>query len=603
MLPAADLRAFPEFFRPDPFGGIVKPDRPAHSPDAEMQSGSTRRATAMYHCILLLLPDPGTDYSISIQLPLPDEVYREWYHRNAADQQYYPDALIPVRLPYKSRLPEPDNRVSGQTAQSFWLDIWVPGTASGSQKGTVTLTSGRSVVNLPIEITIGRAAVPNDDAVTLDSNAYGTSWMFEQYPTALSRTEERACTGSSMRIIASFYEHRSTFHQLGYGHAGKTGPEFAPELTGSGRSKHISSWAKFDAHYGPLLDGSAFRDAHRGAHPIPWVYLPINPEWPASFLWWGEPGYDVEFVNVVSEMERHFREKGWTSTRFEMFFNHKKRYKGFAWDGDEIRFPEDNNRIADFRKLLDRAVPKNSPVQFVVRADTSWSMADQFERLKGIVNFWVASEGMLAWQPAHVLSELKQRRDTVWTYGGTPAVDRPAVEMTLHPIRTWVNGAQGFVRWQTVDPGPDAWYNLNGGGETLVYPGDRFGVAGPLPSIRLKLQRNALQDIALLQTRAERGGRQTLVAQIVSAYNGSSPEDWRMSPPPLTAKPPLEWNNTDIEDALSPWEARFRNLSPDAWQRSTIPGFADVGGEAVRLRLLIAIADSVRVSCSDAFND
>ena len=30
-----------------------------------------------------------------------------------------------------------------------------------------------------------------------------------------------------------------------------------------------------------------------------------------------------------------FREKGWTSTRFELFFNHKKRYKGFPWDGDE----------------------------------------------------------------------------------------------------------------------------------------------------------------------------------------------------------------------------------------------------------------------------
>jgi hypothetical protein len=28
-------------------------------------------------------------------------------------------------------------------------------------------------------------------------------------------------------------------------------------------------------------------------------------------------------------MERHFRDKGWTRTRFEVFFNHKKRYMGF----------------------------------------------------------------------------------------------------------------------------------------------------------------------------------------------------------------------------------------------------------------------------------
>lgn len=35
-------------------------------------------------------------------------------------------------------------------------------------------------------------------------------------------------------------------------------------------------------------------------------------------------------------MERHFREKGWTNTRFEMFFNHKKRYK----DGDVPYLPD-----------------------------------------------------------------------------------------------------------------------------------------------------------------------------------------------------------------------------------------------------------------------
>ena len=52
----------------------------------------------------------------------------------------------------------------------------------------------------------------------------------------------------------------------------------------------------------------------------------------ASFFFMvGEPGYEKEFVNVVSEMERHFREKGWTNTRFELFFNQKKRYKAFPW--------------------------------------------------------------------------------------------------------------------------------------------------------------------------------------------------------------------------------------------------------------------------------
>ena len=32
----------------------------------------------------------------------------------------------------------------------------------------------------------------------------------------------------------------------------------------------------------------------------------------------------------------------------------------------------------------------------------------------------------------------------------------------------------------------------------MVYPGDRFGVAAPIASIRLKIQRNAVQDVTLL---------------------------------------------------------------------------------------------------------
>ena len=101
------------------------------------------------------------------------------------------------------------------------------------------------------------------------------------------------------------------------------------------------------------------------------MYLPINPEWPASYLWWGEPGYEAEFVNVVTAMERHFREKGWTNTRFELFFNHKKRYKGFSWDGDQLRFEHDLPFRSEYARMMRRAVPSDSPVHFVFRADAS----------------------------------------------------------------------------------------------------------------------------------------------------------------------------------------------------------------------------------------
>jgi hypothetical protein len=269
---------------------------------------------------------------------------------------------------------------------------------------------------------------------------------------------------------------------------------------------------------------------------------------------------------VLSAMERHFREKNWTSTRFEVFFNHKKRYKGFNWDGDEIRFERDNDYLITYRRMLDKAVPAASPVKFVVRADTSWSMADQFERLRGIVNFWVAGEGMLSWYP-DAPAALRKRGDIVWSYGGTPSVDRVSSEITLNPLRSWVSGVQGFVRWLTVAPGPDPWMSLQGGGETLVYPGERFGLHEPLASIRLKLQRNCLQDLALLQARTQTLSRDAVLSEVVRRYNGSSPKDWRNTAPPLASTPVLDWNNLNIEEAQAPFNQRFSKIETDAWLR------------------------------------
>ncbi len=567
---ALDLRALPEFFRPDPFGGVVASDGNGAQQLHAIHLKAARAGYVSFH--LIVNAEPGQQYQLSIDSPLPADLYREWFHFNQPDKTYYPDALIPTRAPYRSRMPEPDNNIPKQTAQAFWVDIWVPpGAEPRTYRGEAKLDGGSARSAVPVEIEVLSADIPDSDAVTLDSNSYGTSWMLDQYPKMLARLRsgdggEDKLFGLIHKYHQMFYDHRGTFHQLGYGHAGKVAPEFAPWLSGSGKAKHIASWDWFDRHYGPLLDGSAFKDSRRGTKPIPYMYLPVNPEWPASFLWWGEPGYQAEFTNVLREMERHFREKNWTSTTFEVFFNQKKRYKGFNWDGDEIRFARDNDYLLEYHRMLRAALPAASPVHFSMRADTSWSMERQFDLLKGAVTFWVAGEGTLSWYPDAIV-KLKQRGDVVWAYGGTPAVQSASVAITLNPLRSWIGGVEGFVRWQTVDPGPDPWFALAGGGETLVYPGERFGVAGPLASIRLKLQRNCLQDIAMLERASKTESRVRVQEEAVRLYNGTHLVDWRNTRPALLAKPVLEWNNADIGDALTPFEAKFAVIEPDAWLR------------------------------------
>ena len=153
-------------------------------------------------------------------------------------------------------------------------------------------------------------------------------------------------------------------------------------------------------------------------------------------------------------MESHFREKGWTRTYLEVFFNHKMRYMGFPWDGDEVRFPADNRYFLEYGRLLKKALPAGTPVKFVFRADASWDMEKQFGELAGVVNMWVAAGDILSWLP-EAPEMLRHRGDIIWYYSGPPSVTSPAVTITRFPMRGWMWGVQGFVHWQTVDAGAD----------------------------------------------------------------------------------------------------------------------------------------------------
>ncbi|MDX2032191.1 MAG: hypothetical protein SF339_16070 [Blastocatellia bacterium] len=571
------LEASSEYSRPDPFGNIVEADRSkGENRDAKDSPGLLRAARNGYASFHLTAKLPaGGPYSLSVSFQKPAglqiDLLKAWYHLHQKSRTYYPDALIPVLNPFQASLPDAENRIPGQTSQAFWVDVFIPrDTPPGRYDGEATLQSGSRRASMKIQLEVLQAAIPEDDPVIVDHNSYGTSWLAQLYP-KLSRAQGDGFFRSDalFSLIHAyhrlFYEHRGAFHQLGYGHAGKVGPEFAPALAGVGREKKITSWELYDRHYGPLLDGSAFARTRRGARPIPFVYLPINPEWPASFLAWGEPGYEAEFVNVVGEMERHFRAKGWTRTRFEMFFNHKKRYKGFHWDGDEARFSKDDAPAREFDRLLKKAVPRDSPVQFVHRLDASWRLEDQFKSLAGVVNFWICSTTILSWLP-EPLQAVRQRGDIVWTYAGPPAIDEASSAILENPLRAWMWSADGYVHWLTVSPSTDPWFASEGETTCLAYPGERFGIDGPIPSIRLKIQRNFLQDLSLMRALEKTHAPDLLRREVSRRVNGTAPADWWNPRPALANLPPEDWTNPAIDRAVAATQHRYQNWSPRYWQ-------------------------------------
>ncbi len=582
--PAAgwELSAWPEFYRPGPFGKTLavdgQPDAaPAPlkpEPDGRIRIRAARGGYASFH--LAVADATGGPFTLRTRCEAPGiriELFREWFHRNRADGLYYGDALIPVPAGAELRLPDAEMKVPKQTQAAFWVDVYVaPGARVGPAEADVELTAGEKTIRLPLTIDVAAARIPAADALTADHNTYGFSLVNRHFP-----QRRRAVEAAGRKFFDSdefwksvhdmyrmHYEHRGTLHIQGGNHVGAARPGYVPETAGRGRQRRVTSWRTFDRHYGPLLDGSAFAGCRRGGRPIPSMYLHITMEWPADYVNIFRPGFEVEFVNVVSEMERHFREKGWTRTDFELFLRHKKRYRGFCWDGDETRFKKDNDYFRYFDRLLKKAVPAGTPVRFVHRADASWLMGSQFRELEGVINFWSCGGGILAMYRDEVRA-VRRRGEPVWFYCGTPSAFGPTVGVLAEPVKAWMMDLDGFERWNTARPPPDPWFAFDGGGSCLIYPGHRFGVDGVLPSVRLKLQRNILQTVALLRQAEGKLGGQAL-RKHAAGMAGASPDDWWCPDAEIRKMPVLEWSNATL-GRLRPAYRRNRRLNAAWWLR------------------------------------
>jgi hypothetical protein len=216
--------------------------------------------------------------------------------------------------------------------------------------------------------------------------------------------------------------------------------------------------------------------------------------------------------------------------------------------------------------LLKKALPADTPVKFVFRADVSWDMEQQFKDLAGVVNMWVASGGILSWQPG-APRMLRDRGDILWYYSGPPDVTETAATISRFPMRGWMWGVDGYIHWLTVGAGPDPWFHFDGGGTALVYSGERFGIEGPIPSIRLKIQRNCVQDLALLDHFKKRRPLDELRSTAALAYNRTTLEQWWNSRPAFASTPTYEWSGSALDEATAPAESHLKKIDSLAWAK------------------------------------
>ena len=71
----------------------------------------------------------------------------------------------------------------------------------------------------------------------------------------------------------------------------------------------------------------------------------------------------------------------------------------------------------------------------------------------------------------------------------------------------------------------------------------------------------------MLEEEAKRGSRDAIQEQVVGLFDNTKLAQWKHSPSPPPPGEPLDWTNTDLSDALKPYDAQFPKPQPEAWQR------------------------------------
>ncbi len=503
----------------------------------------------------------GENYSICKE---EYSIYIEWFHK--MDGRYVPDALIPIEWnTAKFRVPQDEKYLKGQRVGVLWVDLFIPGDAPpGEYCGKLAVSAGALDKRVfDIRVKVHGVTLEPRSRICADLNSYADS-VSCAFP-SLRANRDRYVDGSYFEVEKEFYrlayDHRCTWHHLPYTHSGTIPQSFAPEVEGEGKNIRVKSWELFDRHYSGYYDGSAFKGSKWGGHPVLYSYLPFNITWPASYEKWGKKGYAIEFRRILREFTRHFEEMGWKETYFELFFNHKKIYRFFPYDGDETRFLDDSEFMDIFGALSKEAF-EDTDVKFIFRTDSSWSYGHHYDsKYSDMVKMWVVNKCIFSWFPESV-PVMKKKGNILFYYTGLDRLDANLMSLVSKPLECIMMGTDGFTLWNVQGFGEDYLATpLDNGRQAIWYPGHEFGYDKPIPSIRLKVLRNCMQLVDMIKA-VEATPLMRKAKDIINRNYGYDDTSWWKEKPEFINDPPHTWTNAKLSDANPSINHVGSSLSP-----------------------------------------
>ncbi len=481
----------------------------------------------------------GTPMMTSMPKPVLTNIklYRTWYV--SAGRTPHAEVLVPIVPGRPIEIPWGANAVAAQTCQPIFIDVWIPkGAWPGPYAGMLSVKeAGKLVASVEVRLTVSLVALPDTFEIVGDMNTYSSPAR----AMGVSSASPDAYVAAERKYYRLAHAHRMTLNVLPYSQSGSINWRGAPIVSGRGADCRVTDWRQWDQRFAPLLSGQAFSAASGyvgpGAGvPIRHIYLPLHENWPVklaeSFRPWPPPrDYqkllawsaelpDVEkcfrgdhaaaWQSVLRQFRAHLTAKGWTRTRCQVYLNNKHYFRNpkqggrgvSLWLLDEPMFADDFRALAYFGRLTrDASSGLAASPAIDYRIDIS-RPTHQRQWLDGVVDLNVCA-GQFHGQRRLIAYRKRTFGEVYWNYRMPPSFSADNLGWALWPVRSYCWGAVGTLPWQTIASDGD----LRAADATaLMYPGRKFGIDEPVPSLRMKAWRDGLQTAELLRMlRIKRG--------------------------------------------------------------------------------------------------
>jgi len=441
---------------------------------------------------------------------------------------WWPDGLVPFvdHFDYEVRDGAPFD-VEAEFAQAVFIDIYVPEDQTpGDYQATVTVTAdGMTDWTGTATLTVWNFTLPN--GMSLQSNyAYSRDGICEYYTTHGSTTD---CEVLHQRHFLEYARHRMSPYRWENGDPVTTWDPGTGTIT--------VDWTAWDAAQSPYLDGTFYRPGFE----FQTIGLPRSfggcPEELTQDEW--------NIMNWAAWAD-HFHEEGWIE-------------KAWCYLPDEPD-PSQYGALAQLAANIHAADPDLQPF-----------VTEQYEENLGPdIDIWCPDEPMfsdsLPWPPyPEVYEDLRAEGKKTWWYNCVSAnigfdYANHMVDQESTYMRTWLwltrrYGFTGILFWriQYLWDRQNVWEDMYAdrfacqGDGTLFYPGVPEEIGGttdiPIPSLRIKALREAMEDYEYFHILDERGDS----AWVDDVTRTVAPKTFQWEHDPLVI---LDWRRKVAEKIL-----------------------------------------------------